>query len=496
MPFQKLLVLRSLRPDRLTIALANFISRTLPNGHEFVNMDSALNFEQILQSSLANSTTTTPIFFILSPGANPVKDVEACAKKLNVDLSKAFHNIALGQGQDIVAMNKLEMSHKEGHWIFLQNIHLMPKWLVELEKKLDDMALEGSHPNFRIFLSAEPSEGIPIGILERSIKLTNEPPTGLKANMKRAFTFFSKEEIEEKESKIKTILFGLCYFHSVLLERRKFGPKGWNMIYPFSLGDLRDSAKVLNNYMERTQGKVPWDDLKYIFGEIMYGGHIVDDLDRKLCMSYLDYLMTEQLLDEAELLPYVEGKNISFKVPTVMPYDKYIEYIEQQLPPETPLAFGMHPNAETDYATSRCNILMKTMQELMPVEHGDDEEGGSGGGANAKTDRAMEYIEKLNNEVNIDGNKPNVEDICSKLGEDRKPYQNVFVQECEYMSVLIEEMQRSVADLLLAFKGELTMTDQLEQLIDSMYLDRIPAQWTKLAYPSTRGLSSWMQNLK
>ena len=129
-------------------------------------MDSALNFEQVLLSSLGYSSTTTPIFFILSPGTNPVKDVEACGKKLNVDMSKAFHNIALGQGQDVVAMNKLDISHKEGHWIFLQNIHLMPKWLIELEKKLDDMANEGSHPNFRIFLSAEPSEGIPIGILE------------------------------------------------------------------------------------------------------------------------------------------------------------------------------------------------------------------------------------------------------------------------------------------------------------------------------------------
>ena len=133
----------------------------------------------------------------------------------------------------------------------------------------------------------------------------------------------------------------------------------------------------------------------------------------------------------------------------------------------------MHPNAETDYATQWCNILLKTMQELMPVEHGDDDEGGGSGFS--KNDKAMEYIEKLNNEVNIDGNKPNVEDICSKLGEDWKPYQNVFVQECEYMAVLIEEIQKSVADLLLAFKGELTMTDQLEQLIDAMYLDRVPA---------------------
>ena len=176
--------------------------------------------------------------------------------------------------------------------------------------------------------------------------------------------------------------------------------------------------------MDRTQGKVPWDDLKYIFGEIMYGGHIVDDWDRKLCMSYLDYLLTEQLLDEAELLPYVEGKGISFKVPQVLPYEKYIQYIEQQLPPETPLAFGMNPNAETDFRTNQCNILMKTMQELMPVEQGDDEDGGSGF---SKNDKAMEYIDKLLTEVGIESNKPNVEEICQKLGEDRKPYQNVLV---------------------------------------------------------------------
>ena len=103
----------------MTIALSNFVAKTLPNGSAYVDMDSALNFEQVLMSSLSNSTTTTPLFFILSPGTNPVKDVEACGKKMGVDLSKCFHNIALGQGQDVIAMNKLEISHKEGHWIFL-----------------------------------------------------------------------------------------------------------------------------------------------------------------------------------------------------------------------------------------------------------------------------------------------------------------------------------------------------------------------------------------
>jgi dynein heavy chain len=92
--------------------------------------------------------------------------------------------------------------------------------------------------------------------------------------MKRAFISFSKEDVEDKDPKIKTILFALCYFHSVMLERRKFGPKGWNMKYPFSAGDLRDSAVILNNYMEQnaSSGKIPWDDLKYLFGEIIMAG--------------------------------------------------------------------------------------------------------------------------------------------------------------------------------------------------------------------------------
>jgi len=285
----------------------------------------------------------------------------------------------------------------------------MGEWLLELEKKMDDLALEGSHINFRLFLSADPSNDIPIGILERSIKLTNEPPQGLKPNMKRAFTFFDRDVFNERDAKVKTILFGLCYFHSVLIERRKFGPKGWNRSYPFSLGDLRDSSQVLVNYMDRNQGgKIPWSDLKYIFGEIMYGGHITDDIDRLLCMSYLDFLLKDELLDEAELLPYVEGKGLSFKVPQAMEYEKYIEYIETELPGETPANFGMHPNAEIDFRTNKCIVLFKTMQELQPADDGDDEEGGS-----SRTQVIEAIIAKISDDVNIENNRPKYEEIAA-----------------------------------------------------------------------------------
>ena len=39
---------------------------------------------------------------------------------------------------------------------------------------------------------------------------------------------------------------------------------------------------VLYNYLE-ANNRIPWEDLRYLFGEIMYGGHITDDWDRRLC---------------------------------------------------------------------------------------------------------------------------------------------------------------------------------------------------------------------
>ena len=62
----------------------------------------------------------SPIFFILSPGADPVKEVEKIGKKMNFSYNlNNFFNIALGQGQDVVADSKLEAGFKEGHWVML-----------------------------------------------------------------------------------------------------------------------------------------------------------------------------------------------------------------------------------------------------------------------------------------------------------------------------------------------------------------------------------------
>jgi dynein heavy chain len=71
----------------------------------------------------------------------------------------------------------------------LENIHLVAKWLPVLEKKLEALST-GAHEKFRVFLSAEPAGDpayhiMPTSILQSSIKITNEPPTGMNANIHR-----------------------------------------------------------------------------------------------------------------------------------------------------------------------------------------------------------------------------------------------------------------------------------------------------------------------
>jgi len=486
-PFSKLCVVRALRQDRMTTAMKDYVEKALPNGKNYTECDASKSFLDVLVMSLQDMTTVNPMFFILSPGADPILTLEQIAKKEGFYDGK-FHRVALGEGQDVVAMDRMNIGHKEGHWVVLENIHLMPRWCKELEKTLDDYALEGSHEDFRLFLTAEPAK-IPIGLLERSVKLTNEPPQGLKQNLKRAFATFDKDEFEFKDAKVKSILFVMCHFHSIIVERIKFGPKGWNRGYPFNTGDLLNSSNILSNYLEASGDKIPWKDLRYMFGEIMYGGHITDDLDRLLCATYLEFYIREELLDEMELFPFSESyADVRFRSPPVLSYDQYFEYMDLELPAESPVAFGLHPNAEIAVKTEDADTLFRYILELQPRSAG-----AGGEGETSPQERVKMLLESVTERIK--SIKYPVSDIAQAIAEERGPYQNVFLQECDRMNILIYEMMRSLKELDLGLSGELQMSPKMEYLQDCLFFDRVPDQWANLAYPSQRALASWLLNL-
>ena len=87
---------------------------------------------------------------------------------------------------------------------------------------------------------------MPIPVLQACVKLTNEPPDGMKANTKRSINYFTDDMLEEcsKQAEFKNITFAICYFHAVVLQRKKFGSIGFNFVYPFTTGDLVNAAQT------------------------------------------------------------------------------------------------------------------------------------------------------------------------------------------------------------------------------------------------------------
>lgn len=82
------------------------------------------------------------------------------------------------------------------------------------------------------------------------------------------------------------MVFGLCFFHSIILERRKFGSLGWNISYSFTDSDRECSMLLLHMYCS-TANEIPWDALQYITGEINYGGRVTDSWDQRTLKAIL-----------------------------------------------------------------------------------------------------------------------------------------------------------------------------------------------------------------
>lgn len=148
---QHLLLVRALRPDRVLACLRSMITARL--GERFVSEE-----PNSLMNCFGESTSSTPILFILFPGSDPGAEIERLGADVGFTLAnERYVSISMGQGQEAYAERMLNKFAGEGGWIFLQNVHLMQAWLPRLEKLLESCA-ETGHSDFRCFLSAEPPQ--------------------------------------------------------------------------------------------------------------------------------------------------------------------------------------------------------------------------------------------------------------------------------------------------------------------------------------------------
>lgn len=286
--FQKMLIVRCLRPDRMTFCMTTFIINIL--GPKFVEPP-MLDLKAVVSESLPQ----TPLIFVLSPGVDPTSALIQLAEANN--MSSKLHSLSLGQGQAPIATKILIQGAKEGNWVFLANCHLSLSWMPQLDKIVETLQSGKVHRKFRLWLSSSPHPEFPISILQAGIKMTTEPPSGIKANMKRLYNIITEEQFNrcDAKDKYKRLLFALCFFHTILLERKKFQQLGWNVIYGFNDSDFEVSENLLTLYLNEYK-ETPWDALKYLIAGVNYGGHVTDDWDRRLLTSYINQFFNDNTL--------------------------------------------------------------------------------------------------------------------------------------------------------------------------------------------------------
>lgn len=201
------MLLRCIRTDRVYRAMCIYISEIM--GEKYITPP-VVSLDEIY----GQTTPTTPVVFILSPGSDPTNDLMKLASRCDIP-SDHFKYISLGQGQDQLAMKSLQAAVNNGHWLMLQNGHLLVSFMKDLEKYLEKV--EKPHDKFRLWITTDPTPTFPIGILQISLKVVTEPPNGLKLNLRASLYKLTQTTLDScGHNTFKPLVYVLTFFHAVV----------------------------------------------------------------------------------------------------------------------------------------------------------------------------------------------------------------------------------------------------------------------------------------
>ncbi|XP_058475903.1 dynein axonemal heavy chain 3-like [Solea solea] len=475
----RMVVIRCFRPDKLVPAVQDFIQDNM--GQAFIEPP---NFD--LAESYKDSNCCSPLIFVLSAGSDPTAGLLKFADDLNMGGNNT-QTISLGQGQGPIAAQMINQGIKKGTWVVLQNCHLATSWMPALERICEvTITPENTDTKFRLWLTSYPSDKFPVSILQNGLKMTNEPPKGIRANLMRSYqshpisdpAFFVSSKKQETWQKL---LFGLTFFHALVQERRNFGPLGWNIPYEFNESDLKISIRQIQMFLDEYE-EVPLAALTYLTGECNYGGRVTDDKDRRLLLSLLSNFYSWEVIEQ-ECYNLCEGNQ--YYIPAHGPYQSYVDYIRSLPILADPCVFGLHSNADITKDNQETNLLLQGVQLTMPRQMG-------GAGKSPQ-----EVVDEL------------AEDILSKLPADfdtQQVIQKYPVMYEESMNTVLRQeiirfnrltlvVRESLVNIKKALKGQIVMSSELEDIFNSMLVGKVPAMWAAKSYPSLKPLGSYMADL-
>lgn len=508
-PFISLCLVRALREDRTLIATTQFINLIL--GKQYT---APISYP--IEGIWADSSALDPVLFLLSAGADPTTSIDELAKK-----KKKFPctKVSMGEGQEIIARKELQVAAQEGKWVILQNCHLGLKFMEEIETLIVEespLVPTGTqiHEDFRLWITCEQHPKFPLGLLQKTLKVTNEPPKGIQASLNKTFTTIITQEFIDKvdHPNWRSMIFTLCFLHSIVLERRKFGPLGWCVPYEFNYSDLEASLNYIEKYLTNLMSTpllnspnlpIQMDVIKYMVCQVQYGGRITDDMDRLLFQEYGNTYIKDSIFQTNDQY-FVEISSdtgqgtkdkFRYKIPQIPPnqppeLSKYQEYIKTIPPTDLPEVFELHSTADFTFRLKESLEMINTIMETRPK---DSSVGGGKTREEIVYDKAKEYLSKLppdfiDSEVREQVNKlPGPKQLQDK---GLSVPLNIFLyQEIQRMQRVIGFVRKTCSDVIEAIDGQIIMTPNILECINAMFDAKVPAAWL---YDPSGAEISWL----
>ena len=242
--FQILMLIQTLRPDRLHTAMTNFARYAL--GRRFL-FPPPMNLGHVYMDTIAEE----PILLLIQSGADPSQELRELA--LGTVGPDNYVEISMGQDQTQMIIEKMTQAAQVGKWICLKNLHLVTHWLDSLEKEIQRLK---PHKQFRLWLTSEPHPDFPSVLAQSCLKIAYEAPQGLKKNLQQTYGNWSEDYVTGDKNilRIQSLLV-LAIFHAVVQERRTYIPQGWSKYYEFNESDIRAGADVLDQVFNKGPSK-------------------------------------------------------------------------------------------------------------------------------------------------------------------------------------------------------------------------------------------------
>ncbi|XP_030743682.1 dynein axonemal heavy chain 14 [Echinops telfairi] len=508
--FQRLILVKILKPESLRDSVRKFITENM--GTEYLHTT-----EINLKEPYEESNGRMPLILIHSHGIDPTALLLRFAQELK-GTTQHVAMISLGCGQAAKAEDFIVKAlNKPEQWVFLQNCHLSASFMPCLSTIIEsfnspDVKID---PGFRLWLGSKSNSSFPIPILQKSLKVAVEYPQGLKSNLLQTFGHSGSGEVTEEIFENpdfgpwwKKILFSLCFFNAVINERKNYGILGWNLPYEFSSSDLEVAIKMLQNFL-REHSTIPWQGLRYLLGEVIYGGRVTDHWDKQGLKALLCEFCNPRVLDDGFSF---SGDEIHQPLPESAHISDCIGLIQSLPDDDSPEILGIHPEATRSYRVTQGQEFIETLIDMQPRatttrltisrEKSND---------NLVMEILSDMLKRLPLTVEKEDSSGTISTLKSMMSSPVWESLKINVKDhdplihCVLLTFLIQEIGRfdtllsvihdSLKSLRLAIKGEIILTQELEGTYDSFLKTRVPTLWQKSSYKSCKPLSSWVNDL-